>query len=305
MQLKFKPYGIDYASIDGNKSPDIAASTADGNTFVIQRASGDGFRPVEDPHFDRDRASWNKAGVPFGGYLIQCWPTKRTAAASPQAQAQQFIDTYGARRTGEFCPWLDVEFGAVGGRTGSVLSARQAVEHIETVYDALVRVYGVVGVYTSNRVWRDDLLGWKSEKLANAPLWIKTGYMHDRLHPPDTTHFIGYDPKDPSKTPVPWRGEGPGVWINQIQGDAKGSVGFTSTTDINLFLYMKKGEKSNRVKWVQKLLGAEPDGDFGPKTETLVKEFQCLTRNTSDGVVGPKTFVALCAAKSAEVLKNL
>jgi uncharacterized protein (TIGR02594 family) len=38
--------------------------------------------------------------------------------------------------------------------------------------------------------------------------------------------------------------------------------------------HLKKGDKGNAVKQLQKMLGITADGDFGPKTEKTVKEFQ-------------------------------
>lgn len=299
-----KTYGIDYASVDGNKPPAIAMSKADGNTFVYQRASGDGFRIIEDLHFKRDRKAWRQAGIPHGGYLIMCWPTKKKKVPEPETQAQGLIDAVGELLPGELPPCLDIEFGAIKGRVNGVLSARQAIEWCERAFAVLERVYGVVSVYTSHRVWRDDLLGLPSKTLGKCPLWIKTGYLQNYRTPPNLENYIGYT-GNPLLTPAPWRENTAGAWLNQIQGDAKGSVGFTSTTDINLFLMMRQGEKSERVKWVQEIVGAKTDGDFGPKTATLVKTFQSGAKLAADGIVGAKSFAALCAAKSVRTLADL
>ena len=39
-------------------------------------------------------------------------------------------------------------------------------------------------------------------------------------------------------------------------------------------LLIKKGSKGENVKLVQKVVGAVPDGDFGPGTESKVKAWQ-------------------------------
>ncbi len=55
-----------------------------------------------------------------------------------------------------------------------------------------------------------------------------------------------------------------------------------------------KGDKGPDVVQLQKMLGVlEPDGDFGPTTETWVKAFQGAAKLTPDGVVGPKTWEAV------------
>lgn len=53
---------------------------------------------------------------------------------------------------------------------------------------------------------------------------------------------------------------------------------------------LKLGSKGDAVKRVQAKVGATQDGDFGPKTDALVKEWQKRNKLTVDGIVGPKTW---------------
>lgn len=65
-------------------------------------------------------------------------------------------------------------------------------------------------------------------------------------------------------------------------------------------LTLRKGDKGKAVREIQGLLNSKagkitvkPDGDFGGKTETAVKEFQSKMKFKVDGIVGPKTWDAL------------
>lgn len=53
---------------------------------------------------------------------------------------------------------------------------------------------------------------------------------------------------------------------------------------------VKKGSKGDAVKLVQAIVGAKPDGDFGPGTEAKVKAWQLSNALTTDGVIGPVTW---------------
>ncbi len=55
-------------------------------------------------------------------------------------------------------------------------------------------------------------------------------------------------------------------------------------------MLIKLGSKSDQVRQLQLKLGLSGDGDFGPRTEQLVKDFQRKNGLTSDGIVGPKTW---------------
>ena len=53
---------------------------------------------------------------------------------------------------------------------------------------------------------------------------------------------------------------------------------------------LKLGSKGEAVKTLQEFLKITVDGDFGPKTELAVKEYQKKSGLVADGVVGPKTW---------------
>lgn len=65
---------------------------------------------------------------------------------------------------------------------------------------------------------------------------------------------------------------------------------------------LKRGSKGSEVKYLQGLLGGlNPDGAFGPKTESAVKAFQAAQGLKADGIVGPKTWAALGAEPAPDI----
>jgi hypothetical protein len=54
-------------------------------------------------------------------------------------------------------------------------------------------------------------------------------------------------------------------------------------------MIIKKGSKGEKVKEIQRFLGLEDDGVFGPDTEKAVKIWQKTNGLLNDGVVGPAT----------------
>ena len=56
---------------------------------------------------------------------------------------------------------------------------------------------------------------------------------------------------------------------------------------------IKLGSKGDDVKVLQKYLGINPDGDFGPKTLLKVKEWQKSKGLTPDGIMGELSYKLL------------
>jgi hypothetical protein len=67
------------------------------------------------------------------------------------------------------------------------------------------------------------------------------------------------------------------------------SGGASATAEI----IVKRGDRGEAVRSVQKQLGLTPDGVFGPVTEQAVKRFQKSHDLLADGIVGPITRGAL------------
>lgn len=61
-------------------------------------------------------------------------------------------------------------------------------------------------------------------------------------------------------------------------------------------MILKKGSRSSEVKELQAMLGVGQDGIFGEYTEKAVIEFQLRHGLNADGIVGTRTWEALCKA---------
>jgi peptidoglycan hydrolase-like protein with peptidoglycan-binding domain len=62
---------------------------------------------------------------------------------------------------------------------------------------------------------------------------------------------------------------------------------------------LRRNATGDLVLQLQRMLGVEQAGTFGPKTEAAVREFQRQHGMVADGIVGPKTWAALDAHISA------
>lgn len=285
--------GVDYASVDENQPPNVLLARQAGVKFTIVRgAYTSGGKVKPDLDMTRDRDAWGNAATwaatgrttpgAFGAYLIL---GHSKVDPSPVEQAQTFIATYGKRRLGELPPTLDVEFRT--GRVATGLTAEQALQRCEIALQTLQGYYGVVMTYTSTRVWKEDLGDLDSQPFESSPLWIKTGYVYkagNRPHPESC-------PATPGELPRPWQPSrvlGPGAWVHQYQGDAKGYPGFSSTVDCNRFLVRDCTKQAVQPgSWIAQRLATYNCSD--------VVTFQRACGLSVDGVIGPATFAMLTA----------
>lgn len=67
-------------------------------------------------------------------------------------------------------------------------------------------------------------------------------------------------------------------------------------TDAKARPTLRRGDRGDQVKTVQKAVGAKVDGNFGGGTEAAVRVFQRDHGLTPDGIVGPKSWEAIDAA---------
>lgn len=270
--------GRDYASIDGN----IVDPEASGASFAIIRAAytykGS---DVHDLTAKNDRPRWRKLGKTVGAYMILGWAK---TGSSPEKQVANFIASYDDRQPGELPPSLDLEAdsaNAIG------MTHAEALAWAERAYDALVKHYGIVLIYTSARVYT-DVFGDLPSKMGASPLWIKIPYPWRAKQPPHpescpTAAWV-FD-----HLPPPWRDTmSPGAWIVQYQGDAIHVDGFTGTVDLNAWLpWYGSQQIGYRTKAVYAQLAVKG-------FKTLI-EFQHAEKLLEDDVLGPKTFSLLFA----------
>jgi peptidoglycan hydrolase-like protein with peptidoglycan-binding domain len=154
---------------------------------------------------------------------------------------------------------LDVQVdGTFGPETEAALKRAQALHHVV--------VDGVVGPET-----------WRALGLRGHGELKQTMYPMRHRPAAATTQAVGGNPADPSAgTAVGTGGAAP---TNIAEQGAGGSVPATPS--------------GNPVTRLQEALHISADGEFGPQTETAVKQFQARSGLAADGVVGPETWHAL------------
>lgn len=286
-------FGIDTASVAGNKDPNWAKAKAEGPiSFAIIRSN---YGTSEDKTFKRDWSKIKDAGLTRGAYLFLRFPRDGKPAPSPEAQAKAMIETVGALTHFDLPPTVDVEFPGKG-RTETGLTAEQCLVRVQVACDVLQSYYNVLPMlYTSARVWRDDLKNHVALGLLECPLWLARYYV--KAGPACRDPSIFEEGKKNPPVPTPWGPDDQDYWwFHQFQGNAVNLPGFNGKVDMNRFNSLFKGSTGNRVKWVQKRLGTKVDGKFGAKTEKACRDLQLHQGLVSDGIVGPRTFAALCWA---------
>jgi lysozyme len=283
-------FGIDTASVDDNKNPDwMRAKAQVPLDFAIIRSN---FGTVPDPVFPRDWPKLKEAGIVRGAYLFLRFPhSTRGRPPDPVAQAKAFIATVGNLDESDLPPTLDVEFPGEG-RKETGMTARQLLDGVRVAWKTLRAYYGVAPIiYTSARVWNEDLCNLPAPDLAESPLWVK--YYPFRKGParygPQTFAGGRFNPP----VPPPW-GDATNWWIHQYQGDAVKLPGFPGTVDMNRFNTMIRGTTGDRVRWVQRRLGMPQSGAFDAAAERALRAFQNKKGIGADGVINPRTFAFLC-----------
>jgi len=271
--------GPDYAQVDGNTPPDFdafeAAAKAAGSRvgFVILRGA---YGTSPDPTVGRDWHAAKASGRQVGAFLF----LRMVDSQPPEEQVHVLADNVGALRADDLPPIIDIE------DTGFTAQAELA-----WIHRAWVKVREIFGVspmlYTSERVWSEDLHSLPAGEMIDSPLWVAKPWPLEVHRPAD----LGRAQPAPL-IPKPW-GAG-NAWLHQYQGDAYPCPGFSHTVDLSRFLLMRPGETGARVGWVQRRLGTTVNWAYDQTMLEAVKGFQSLHGLAADGVIGPQTFTRLC-----------
>lgn len=280
-------FGIDVASVDDNHDANWAVAKAQGPiSFAIIRATQSTW---VDPQFAPTWPKLKETGLVRGAYMFLNFPVPGAQAPAPDVQAQKMIDTVGTLSKDDLPPALDVEFPH--GRAATGMSASAALEWVSAAWTVLKDHYKVPPIiYTSGRVWREDLDDTPAPQLLDSPLWLARYYWTEKLPAMRDASQFANGSHAPT-VPTPWGSQ----WaFHQYQGDAVHMPGFTSTVDMNRFNSLVQGTKNDSVKWAQRRLRITADGDFGPQTAAAVRAFQQAHGMVADAVIGPRTFARLC-----------
>jgi GH25 family lysozyme M1 (1,4-beta-N-acetylmuramidase) len=282
--------GLDTASVGGNKNPDwVKARTDGGLSFAIIRSN---WGTARDSVFARDWPKIKDAGLLRGAYLFLRFPhSKYKTCPDPAAQAHKLIETLGALEHTDLPPSLDVEFP--GGRAETRMSPGQLLEGVRTAWKVLKDHYGVAPIlYTSGRVWQEDLSNLPAPDLVESPLWLARYPVKKGTAVRNPELFANGRNNPP--VPPPW-GDASNWWIHQYQGDALRLPGFpTGDLDMNRFNAMGPGASGDRVRWAQRRLGIAATGSFDAVMATALAAFQARHGLTADARIDPRTFALLC-----------
>lgn len=283
-------FGVDRASIDSTARRDWVTAKAQGPiAFGIVRAC---YGTSVDSQFAKDWAAIADAGLVRGAYLFLRFPLRGHAdPPSPEAQARKVIATVGPLARTDLPIALDLEFPE--GRVATGLKAAEALAYASRAWQVLRDAYHAPPLlYTSSRVWREDLLNLPAPHLVESPLWLARYWWRARTPAVrDPSKFDG-GTLDPT-VPPPW-GDFTNWWIHQYQGDAIYMPGMPNTVDMNRCNNLIKGAKGDRVRWVQRRLGGVINGQFGDALLARIKAHQLAMGLVPDGIVGPRTLATLC-----------
>ena len=262
-------------------------------SFAIIRSNW-GIYP--DPAFVRNWPLIQQAGIVRGAYLFLRFPRGEHPAPDPAAQATAFIKKVGRLAESDLPPSLDVEFPGRLGRRETGLTAPQCLASVRAACKVLTDHYGVAPIiYTSARVWREDLLNLPAADLAESPLWLARYPF--KKGPAILDARVSRLASPP--VPPPW-GDSTNWWIHQYQGDAIQLPGFPSgNVDLNRFNVLLNGTTGDRVKWIQRRLGIAQNGLFDPATDRALRSFKARKGIPPEDGVGPRTFAYLCWANPA------
>jgi lysozyme len=257
--------GIDVASVDENRI-DWAVVRDSGRSFAFVRAC---YHLTPDRMFSVYWPQMKEARLARGAYLF--WDPR----LDPDQLATRFLDVVlneGPLGAGDLPPVVDVEFSPSLERMG--LTPAQALEQLERTVGAIEAAVGVAPIiYTSRRVWMEELHNIRAVALSRCPLWVAR-----------------WSPAEPP-CPDVW-GTG-NWWFHQYAGDASNVPGVSHQADLDRFHDLSEGMEGPLVAAMQAKLLRSATGVFDDATTDAVCAFQRAYGLRVDGVVGPLTWSRL------------
>lgn len=278
--------GLDFASVDGNFKPNFVAARNAGIRFSIPRAIYGrsvigGTTPFRDPVWARDKDAILSAGLKRSAYLFLCYEKTGVYTPPPEEQADAFFDYVKLGGLQDLVPFFDVE------EASSVMTAELMYQWTLRCAQRLRDLYGAwPGMYSSARVWHENLKDHAPGALINCPLWLAKPWPWAIRTP---IHLDGA----PSYSPTPIPEWGNQWFVYQYGGDCTDCPGFNKTVDSNRLRVFGEGAKGQHVVWSQQRLGITADGIFGPKTKLAVQHLQSRFGLAADGIIGLDTFCPL------------
>jgi lysozyme len=286
--------GVDIARVDGNAPVNWLFAAKAGVKFAFFRGA---WHEWADSTFKNEAKRARDAGVTVGAYLLPGFDD------DPEQELDAFQSAADVKAGRDFVPVLDVEFPGGIKKTG-----KTRTELLASIVEFVIKMRERFGaspmIYTSARVWDgedDDALnadalldGVLADELHACPLWLARYPFKTNIEAvgDDAGEKPRVDAMPMPPVPKAW-GDG-NVWIHQYQGDAIKMPGFSRTVDLNRFFAMSPDARGPSVEWVQKKLGLALDGVYDHRMLIAVKKFQSENALVADGIIGPKTFGALC-----------
>ena len=141
--------------------------------------------------------------------------------------------------------------------------------------------------YYGCRIWRAGR-GWKAQTPSATGMGQRwAGYLHIETHPNAWANGTPIADRFGLASDDPWPPFDPAhAQFGLYPLDKKKAT-------------IKRGSKGELVQYAQAIVGAVPDGAFGPQTDMLVKVWQTDRGLQADGIIGPKTWKAIDAAALA------